>query len=77
MVPSAPGEASGIAETGDPVFNRMWTLLGVPAVTLPVGVGPNALPVGVQFVSRLDSDLSLLKLCGRIEGVLDELFTCS
>ena len=36
LVPAAPGEApAGLGNTGDPVFNRMWTLLGVPCITLP------------------------------------------
>src|SRR5262249_10797824 len=36
LVPAAPGEApSGLGNTGSPIFNRMWTLLGVPCVTLP------------------------------------------
>ena len=36
LVPAAPGEApAGLGYTGNPVFSRMWTLLGVPCVTLP------------------------------------------
>ena len=36
LVPAAPGEAPpGLGYTGNPVFNRMWTLLGMPCVTLP------------------------------------------
>jgi Asp-tRNA(Asn)/Glu-tRNA(Gln) amidotransferase A subunit family amidase len=70
MVPAAPGEAPPIAATGDPVFNRMWSLLGVPALSLPAGTGPNGLPVGVQFVAGFDEDLLLLEVCGRIERLL-------
>lgn len=72
IVPSSPGEAPLIASTGDPVFNRMWTLLGVPAITIPVGKGPNGLPLGVQFVGDLDSDLNLLALCHEVEKVLKQ-----
>ena len=37
LVPAAPGEAPvGLGNTGDPIFNRMWTLLGVPCAALPV-----------------------------------------
>ena len=40
LVPAAPGEAPpGLGYTGNPVFNRMWTLLGVPCVTLPARLG--------------------------------------
>lgn len=69
ITPSAPGEAPPIASTGDPVFNRMWTLLGVPALNLPVGRGPTGLPLGVQFVGDVDTDLQLLDLCCEIEKI--------
>ncbi|HEV7616606.1 MAG TPA: amidase [Burkholderiaceae bacterium] len=71
MVPSATGEAPVIAGTGDPVFNRMWTLLGVPAITIPVATGLKGLPVGVQFVGQVDTDLTLLTLCRRVEEILN------
>jgi Asp-tRNA(Asn)/Glu-tRNA(Gln) amidotransferase A subunit family amidase len=65
VVPAAPGEApEGHAYTGDPVFNRMWTLLGTPAVTIPVGIGPNGLPVGIQLVGRIGDDARLME-CAR------------
>lgn len=67
IVPAAPGEAPGIASTGDPVFNRMWSLLGVPALTLPVGKGPNGLPLGVQLIGRYDQDLDLLDVAHALE----------
>ncbi len=68
LVPSATGEApAGTSWTGDPVFNRMWSLLGTPALTLPVGKGPNGLPIGVQLVGRRDSDRVLLDVARRLE----------
>jgi len=61
VTPSAPGEALGTLETtGDSVFNRVWTLLGVPCVTLPCGSGPRGLPLGVQLVGPFDGDVELL-----------------
>ena len=58
---SAPGEApASLASTGDPVFNRAWTLLGVPCITLPYGRGPAGLPLGVQLVGAFDADAALL-----------------
>jgi Asp-tRNA(Asn)/Glu-tRNA(Gln) amidotransferase A subunit family amidase len=57
LAPSAPGEAPrGLEGTGDPVFNRIWTLLGTPSVNIPAGTGPNGLPVGVQVIGRLRDD---------------------
>lgn len=61
LTPSAPGEAPArLDTTGDSVFNRAWTLLGVPCVTLPFGTGTHGLPLGVQFVGRFDHDTELL-----------------
>ncbi len=53
LTASAQGEAPvGLAWTGDPVFNRNWTLLHVPCVTIPFSLGPNGMPVGVQLVAQ-------------------------
>lgn len=57
LAPSAPGEAPrGLAATGNPIFCRTWTLLGVPAMNIPCSQGPNGLPVGVQIVGRINDD---------------------
>jgi amidase len=57
LAPSAPGEApQGLAATGNPVFCRIWTLLGVPAMNIPCSEGPNRLPVGVQVIGRIGDD---------------------
>ena len=59
--PSATGEAPhGIDATGDPVFCRGWTLLGLPCVHLPVGRGRNGLPIGLQAIGRYAQDHRLL-----------------
>ena len=61
LTPSAKGEApKGLASTGDSLFNRIWTLLGVPCITLPWGSGPHGLPLGIQFVGAFDQDTALL-----------------
>lgn len=61
VVPAAPGEApAGHEYTGNPVFNRIWTLLGTPAVTIPAGKGPRGLPVGIQLVGRIGDDARLM-----------------
>jgi len=54
----AAGEAPvGLASTGNAVFCRMWTLLGVPCLTLPAGCGERGLPLGVQLVGGPESSL--------------------
>ena len=61
LTPSARGEAPLLeAGPGDAVFNRMWTLLHVPCVNIPVGAGPGGLPVGVTLVGPRFTDRQLL-----------------
>ena len=61
LVPSAAGEApAGLGATGNPLFNRMWTLLHTPVISLPGLSGPQGLPVGVQAVGALGADDHLL-----------------
>jgi Asp-tRNA(Asn)/Glu-tRNA(Gln) amidotransferase A subunit family amidase len=61
LTPSAPGEAPrDLDTTGSSVFNRVWTLFGVPCVTLPFGTGPQGLPLGVQLVGQPGGDRKLL-----------------
>ena len=61
LVPSAPGEApAGLGATGNPLFNRTWTFLHTPVVSLPGLTGPQGLPVGVQAVGPLGGDDHLL-----------------
>ena len=68
LCPSAPGEAPlGLNTTGDPIFNRLWTLLGNPCVNLPGHRGRNGLPVGVQVVGALGQDEKLLGHCRWME----------
>ena len=55
ITPASAGPApKGLSTTGKPVFNAIWTYLGVPCVTLPL-LEAEGLPMGVQLVSaRLD-----------------------
>jgi Asp-tRNA(Asn)/Glu-tRNA(Gln) amidotransferase A subunit family amidase len=63
LTPSAVGEApEGLAITGVPTFNMIWTLLHLPCVTVPGLTGPSGLPVGVQLIASHGSDLALLAL---------------
>lgn len=53
---AAPGEAPEGTATGDPIYNRLWSVLQVPLVCLPVSKGPKGLPIGVQLVGARGSD---------------------
>ena len=69
---SAPGEAPSLADgTGNSLFNRIWTLLGVPAITLPFGRGPLGLPLGIQLIAAPGRDDELLAFAQSVEAVLD------
>jgi Asp-tRNA(Asn)/Glu-tRNA(Gln) amidotransferase A subunit family amidase len=71
VTPPTRGEAPATLEhTGDPVFCTIWTLLGVPALTLPVGFGPQGLPLGLQIVGTLQGDVRLLRVARWVEPAL-------
>ena len=73
LVPAAPGEAPpGHGYTGNPVFNRMWTLLGVPCLTVPAVWGDSGLPTGVQLVGRIGDDAKLMAAGLFLERALAE-----
>jgi Asp-tRNA(Asn)/Glu-tRNA(Gln) amidotransferase A subunit family amidase len=61
LTPATVGEAPPPETTGSPVFCTIWTLLGVPAITLPLLHGSNGLPLGVQLVGRRGFDGRLLR----------------
>ena len=71
ITPSAVDEAPlGLENTGDTVFNRLWTLLGVPCVHLPFGIGTSGLPLGLQVVGRHQDDVATLACARWIEDRL-------
>jgi len=56
---TAPGAAPvGLGWTGDPVFVVPGSMLGVPALTLPV-LNDGGLPLGLQFLGFADRDAAL------------------
>ena len=72
LTPSAPGEApEGIAFTGDAAFNSLWTLLHVPAVTIPAGTGPKGLPLGAQIVTPRGQDAAALMWAEWLRRAID------
>jgi Asp-tRNA(Asn)/Glu-tRNA(Gln) amidotransferase A subunit family amidase len=68
---SAPGAApKGLASTGEPRFNRLWTLMGVPCVNIPAYVADGGLPVGVQVIARFGDDAGALAAARFVEEAL-------
>ena len=71
LVPSAVGEApEGFETTGDALFNRPWTTIGIPCITLPNMTGRNGLPVGIQLTSAYGTDEHLIAVAAWVEGIL-------
>jgi Asp-tRNA(Asn)/Glu-tRNA(Gln) amidotransferase A subunit family amidase len=73
LTPAAAGEApEGLAQTGSASFNRLWTLLGVPCLTVPAYKGPGGLPIGVQIVGAYGSDRDTLAWAQWTRRTLEE-----
>ena len=61
LTPATAGEPpEGLAWTGDPAFNSLWTALHLPCLTVPAGTGPRGLPLGLQLVGHHGGDRALL-----------------
>jgi Asp-tRNA(Asn)/Glu-tRNA(Gln) amidotransferase A subunit family amidase len=61
ITPSTRGEAPTDRLSVEPsYFNRIWTLMYLPCLSLPAFTGPSGMPVGLQIVGRRDSDDHLL-----------------
>jgi Asp-tRNA(Asn)/Glu-tRNA(Gln) amidotransferase A subunit family amidase len=68
---SAPGAApKGLASTGDTRFNKLWTLMGVPCVNVPVIEIDGGLPVGVQVIARFGNDAGALAAARFVEEAI-------
>jgi len=62
LTPAAAGSApEGLDSTGDPAFCTLWTLCGMPAISLPLLQSTNGLPIGVQLVGPRNGDARLLR----------------
>ena len=59
--PATGTAPAGLQSTGDPMFCSLWTMCGMPAVTLPLMRGANGLPLGVQLVGARHTDGRLLR----------------
>jgi len=68
---SAAGAAPrGLSSTGDPRFNRLWTLMGNPCVNVPAFIAESGLPVGVQVIAGYGDDAKALTAARFVEEAL-------
>jgi Asp-tRNA(Asn)/Glu-tRNA(Gln) amidotransferase A subunit family amidase len=74
LCPASLGPApEGLDDTGNPIFNGLWTLSGMPAITLPVFWAENNLPMGVQLVGRRGDDARLCRTAKWLASYLETL----
>lgn len=68
LTPAAPGPAPKLDEgiTGSPIFNGLWTYLGMPAISVPL-LEVDGLPLGVQLVGARNDDGRLLRTANWLE----------
>ncbi len=70
ITPAATGQAPrDLMNTGNAIFNGYWTMMGVPAISLPLLKGESGLPIGIQIISSWNEDFKLLKIA---EYILQE-----
>lgn len=71
LTPASSGVApKGLDATGDPAFCSLWTMAGLPAISLPLLQGEGGLPLGVQLVGPKGRDARLLRTS---KWLLDQL----
>lgn len=71
LTPSAAGEAPvGIQTPSDLLFQRLWTILHLPCLTLPGFTGQAGMPVGIQLVGGHGDDAGLLRVARWVEARL-------
>lgn len=74
ITPATTGVApKGLERTGDPAFCTMWTLFGLPAVTLPLLEGEGSMPIGVQLIGQAGDDARLLRTARALVQQLAEV----
>lgn len=73
IAPSAPGEAPEFGSTGDPIFSTIWTLCGLPCVTLPLLVSETGLPIGAQLIGGREEDGRLLRTARWMQEHLSQM----
>ena len=68
ITPSSSGVADkGLTSTGSADFQKIWTYLGLPTISLPLLTGENNLPLGVQLVGDKLDDLRFLGTANWLE----------
>ena len=73
LSPSSPGVApKGLKSTGTAEFNKVWSYLGTPCISLPLLEGENNLPLGVQLIGNKYDDHRFLGVAKWLEKECEE-----
>ena len=75
VLPSTSEVAPDRTTIGPRTLQTPWTVLGWPAITVPVGLGDENLPVGLQLVGGAFAEAGLLKAAAWIERELGPMPT--
>ena len=72
ILPATIGPAPDPSTTGDPAFNSPWSYLGWPAVSFPIGLSSEGLPLAVQLVGKDEPGATndLLEVASWCEAVI-------
>jgi Asp-tRNA(Asn)/Glu-tRNA(Gln) amidotransferase A subunit family amidase len=61
LTPATVGVAPKGTATGNPLFCSLWSLTGLPALSLPLLTGEGGMPLGVQLVGPAGDDARLMR----------------
>ena len=68
LSPSSPGVApKGLKSTGTAEFNKVWSYMGTPCISLPLLQGESNLPLGVQLIGARFDDHRFLGVANWLE----------
>ena len=71
LVPAATGPApAGLSFTGDPRLNAPWTVVGTPAISIPMPIA-EGLPLGLQLTADRHQDASVLQTAIKVQRLLN------
>ena len=72
VTPGAPGAApAGLHNTGNPMFNRIWTFLQTPCMNMPLTKSRHGLPIGIQLACNNQEDERLFAYSEYLKNLTD------
>lgn len=68
MVPSNVRSASASRILG--LFTAQFNMTGQPAVSLPIGMSSDGLPIGIQLAARYGDEATLIRVSSQLERAM-------